>query len=334
MPNHVTNILEFKSTPARVRTLLREIMYDDGDIGSFDFEKVIPKPESLNVTSGGSQDTAIDVYMSAINPDNEDLGIDKVSKTEYNRIKSLIAESDRMFVRKINDHMTHEEVLKKSEEYFNRPTSPFDEKNIDDNNLFNYGKIVVENVLMYGCKDWYSWCCKFWGTKWNSYDSCPVDPDDTSISFNTAWAAPHPVIEKLAEMYPDVIITHKWADEDWGNNTGSCVYNDPDIGVMEPNYLDGHEALVFAAEILGYDMDNYYTDHGLCLDIENEMPLSFTEDDKKEWEKAGFNFAKIPEVKKDAEGQYDISKFTFDQKKAMIDEMVRCGIDAYEFFYS
>jgi hypothetical protein len=187
---------------------------------------------------------------------------------------------------------------------------------------------------MYGCKDWYSWSCKFWGTKWNSYDSCPVDPDDTSITFNTAWSAPHPVIEKLAEMYPDVIITHKWADEDWGNNTGSCIYNDPDIGVMEPDYLDGHEALVFAAEILGYDMDNYYTDHDLCLDIENEMPLSFTEDDKEEWEKAGFDFKKIPEVKKDAEGQYDISKFTFDQKKAMIDEMVRCGIDAYEFFYS
>ena len=39
MPNHVTNILEFNATPARIRTLMREIQYDDGDLGSFDFEK-------------------------------------------------------------------------------------------------------------------------------------------------------------------------------------------------------------------------------------------------------------------------------------------------------
>jgi hypothetical protein len=333
MPNHVTNILEFNATPARIRTLMREIQYDDGDLGSFDFEKVFPKPKSLNITSGGSQNTAIDVYMSAINPDNEDIGIDKVTKERYEEIKRKIASTDRWVPTKINDRMTYDEVVKESQEYFNRKSGPYDEDTEDKNDLFQYGKLVIENIEMYGCKDWYDWSVKFWGTKWNSYDSPPADADSTSISFNTAWSAPHPVIEKLAEKYPDVIITHKWADEDWGNNTGSCIYNDPDIGTMEPEYLEGHEALVFAAEILGYDIDNYYTDNDLCLDIENEMPESFTEDDKEEWTKAGFDFSKFPKFEKDEEGQYDISKLTFDQKKAFIDELVRCKLDAYEFFY-
>ena len=57
MPNHVTNILEFSHpSKARINILMREIQYDDGDYGSFDFEKVIPKPATLNITSGGSQD--------------------------------------------------------------------------------------------------------------------------------------------------------------------------------------------------------------------------------------------------------------------------------------
>jgi hypothetical protein len=335
MPNHVTNILEF-SHPSQVRinTIMREIQYDDGDYGSFDFEKVIPKPATLNITSGGSQGDAINVYMSAINPDNEDIGIDKFDKKEYQKVKALVMGSERFFKPTINDTMTYEEVVKKSEEYFNRPSSPFDEKTADGHNLLTFGKLVIDNLVMYGCKDWYDWSCKYWGTKWNSYDSCPADSDSTSISFNTAWAAPHPVIEKLAEMYPDIIITHKWADEDWGNNTGKCIYNDPEIGNMEPEYLEGKEAFMFAAEILGYDTDSYYLDNDLCLDIENEMPLSFTEEDKEAWTKAGFDFSKIPAVSKDEEDQYDISRFTFNEKKALIDELVRCNIDVQEFFYA
>ena len=44
--------------------------------------------------------------------------------------------------------------------------------------------------------------------------------------FQTAWSAPHPVIEQLAKMYPDITITHKWADEDIGMNCGEYEYAD------------------------------------------------------------------------------------------------------------
>ena len=36
--------------------------------------------------------------------------------------------------------------------------------------------------------------------------------ENACISFQTAWSAPHPVIEKTVEMFPDVQIMHRWAD--------------------------------------------------------------------------------------------------------------------------
>ena len=45
------------------------------------------------------------------------------------------------------------------------------------------------------------------------------------ITFLTAWAAPHPIMEKLAEMYPEVNIQHEWADEDIGMNCGRYCYS-------------------------------------------------------------------------------------------------------------
>ena len=44
------------------------------------------------------------------------------------------------------------------------------------------------------------------------------------MKFWTAWNAPHPVIEKLSEMFPDIEIVHEWADEDLGMNCGRRSY--------------------------------------------------------------------------------------------------------------
>jgi len=51
----------------------------------------------------------------------------------------------------------------------------------------------------------YDWCCDQWGTKWNaSHPTLELRPDGSAfIAFDTAWSPPIPVIEKLAEMFPD-----------------------------------------------------------------------------------------------------------------------------------
>ena len=66
--------------------------------------------------------------------------------------------------------------------------------------------------------DWYYWRLKSWGTKWNSSELKIID-DDT-ISFNTAWTNPEPIIRELARRYLDRVIEHWWADENVGFNTG------------------------------------------------------------------------------------------------------------------
>lgn len=89
---------------------------------------------------------------------------------------------------------------------------------------------------------WYEWHCQYWGTKWNSYDPS-VDEDGSDgkwvVWFDTAWAAPHPVIEALAAKFPDVYIDHRWADEDIGSNAGIRKYKAGKVYFGES--MDGHD---------------------------------------------------------------------------------------------
>ena len=65
------------------------------------------------------------------------------------------------------------------------------------------------------------WIWKHWGTGENGGD---FDLTDDELRFNTAWAAPLPVIDKLAAQFPDSKIVYSWADEDVGVNCGCRIY--------------------------------------------------------------------------------------------------------------
>lgn len=69
------------------------------------------------------------------------------------------------------------------------------------NDLYEKGKIYVDNYLNYGATTWYDWCCQNWGTKWNAGNTEAFGND--AVTFETAWCSPEPVIKKLSEMYPD-----------------------------------------------------------------------------------------------------------------------------------
>ncbi len=58
----------------------------------------------------------------------------------------------------------------------------------------------------------YEWCCENWGTKWNAGDVKIVEKDEGAavISFETAWAPPLPVIDKLAAMFPDIEMSFEY----------------------------------------------------------------------------------------------------------------------------
>ena len=98
------------------------------------------------------------------------------------------------------------------------------------------GDLGLEERELYGKYNWYDWSIENWGTKWNSYGYCrdfkysQFDP----IIFQTAWRAPHPVIEKLFMMFQDVEIVHEWADEGVARNCGRRIYNQEGLNEWYP----------------------------------------------------------------------------------------------------
>jgi len=50
---------------------------------------------------------------------------------------------------------------------------------------------------------WYTWNLKNWGTKWNA---CDTHINHDTITFETAWSPPIPIIGALSEMFPDTVI--------------------------------------------------------------------------------------------------------------------------------
>ena len=61
--------------------------------------------------------------------------------------------------------------------------------------IMELGKQLFDNVQTYGSLDWYEWCVKNWGTKWNA-DTLSVSDDE--IIFNTAWSPSEPIIKELS----------------------------------------------------------------------------------------------------------------------------------------
>lgn len=205
MPNHVTNILNFEGNSEQIHALLDKIKNDELGPGSIDFNKIIPMPDSLNIEAGSRTDDALYVCMAAWNPDGPDFGIPKVSGEEYEKLVSMITKTkDRQYFQP--DEQRISRILKYT--------------SLSD--AISMGQVVISNYKQYGCGDWYHWCNKNWGTKWNAYEVY-FDRETESIRFLTAWDTPLPVIDQLSQMFPEVKIDLQWADEDIGYNVGRVV---------------------------------------------------------------------------------------------------------------
>lgn len=228
MPNHITNIIKLEGDRLHIKKMLEAICDDEYGIGTIDFDKVIPMPKSLEIESGSRTDRGLKHYRELAEVYKE-LGGDDAD------LLNIPEKAEKAFLEQRKD-------------------IPEDE--------WELGKAAFKNILQYGTADWYDWRIANWGTKWNAYGyEDAYDEDDKYIAgepfeFLTAWDAPHPVIEKISEMFPEVEITHEWADEDIGMNCGRKTYHD---GIAYEEYYPeyGKESMEFAAEIQGVDLEDY-----------------------------------------------------------------------------
>ncbi len=124
----------------------------------------------------------------------------------------------------------------------------FDKSRVNDKMFENF-ILMLRNKRECGFVGWYDFNCEKWGTKWNAYDIVTIEG---GIQFDTAWSAPHPVITKLAEMFPNEKIEHLWADEDIGANLGHRIYYNGNV--FNKEIIDRVD---FALTVKGDDREYY-----------------------------------------------------------------------------
>ena len=118
------------------------------------------------------------------------------------------------------------------------------------------------NLKKHGYKNWYDWCVNNWGTKWNAggdNDAMQVDYDEdvgdqgiALFQFDTAWAPPLGVLEKLMETHPELSI--------------ECRYHEPGVGFFGV-WTDGSDRC-YETEQFPKSTDAFWTQHadGRLLD--------------------------------------------------------------------
>lgn len=101
MPNHVTNVLTLHGEPDKIRAMLEAIQYDDLGIGSVNFNKIIPMPESLNIEAGSQTSTGLKAYqvLSRSTPSAE-RSIRMIWRTFPARARTLSFGSAQIFVQR------------------------------------------------------------------------------------------------------------------------------------------------------------------------------------------------------------------------------------------
>ena len=195
MPNYIRVRLSFSGDKSQIKKLdelvKTETINDKNNIVGcvFDFNKIIPMPEELNITSGTQGDFGM----------------------RYLLLKAK-----------------HPITWNQDEIEFMRSAEKQKEKNPESFEAsIELGKKYMENIVKFGHKDWYSWRIHNWGTKWNALESnivYDINGELSEVDFETAWNFPDPIIQKLSELFPDVRVEFVYADEDTSYNTGTGVY--------------------------------------------------------------------------------------------------------------
>lgn len=205
MPNHIVNVIEFSSAEA-AKKVVTEAKTSDRE---FDFNTLIPMPESLDIESGSRTDEALILYeLYTERP------LNLFERNRFFDMERLIA--DRL-LEKIGV-LTKEKILAWCK--------------AQDFDYLARGEVVYSNYKKYGAKTWYDWCIENWGTKWNAYE---VKFDGTcKLTFQTAWAMPEPILKALTAKYPDADFTWTWADEDTGSNCGVAIHTKGTCVIFTP----------------------------------------------------------------------------------------------------
>ena len=266
MPNWVAHKVTVRGDSSLISTFINAIKGEDC---AFDFNKIAPMPESLNMASGGITDEAIVAYVTNNGECQlsdelicwcKDCGVtnmfadDYINKT-FDRVKKMIKENgvDKKYSFASGGFGTEAEPML---------------------TLYDAGKIYVENVNNYGCTTWYDWARQNWGTKWQPSEVIVERDGDNGVymEFSTAWSTPFPIFEKLSTMFPTLDVKVLFADEDIPCNCGMYAWENGEFSEWVPErnkkgeFIDEEGAIRFACSVWDFDADEYLSECELQMD--------------------------------------------------------------------
>lgn len=184
MPNYVDNILTVNGPNvadivAFVRTEKRE----------FDFNNVIPMPQELKHSRADS---------------DADFGLIMVGIPNPNDQSRMTAEAILSYPWITDAGVTTVAELR---EYLSRdPRAPEFEK---------AARIAERCISATGYANWFDWCTRQWGTKWNAMEAGGhlINETEVVFGFRTAWYPPLPIVAKLSDLYPECTFVLESIDE-------------------------------------------------------------------------------------------------------------------------
>jgi hypothetical protein len=229
MPNWVTNRVSISGKHADVDAALAKLVNAEGAV---DFNIAVPMPDTLDIPSGTETDVGLwliggeDKYGHSSRHAHDFANI-PFRKTEEERADALV---DLLLERPARSQADMTAALNE----VNGPSKTRAEllELLKDHDCVKHARMYVENVKLYGCGDWYDWCCRYWGTKWNACSSKPVyitavtkNTRRANVIFDTAWCSPDPVLRAIVAAVPGVVIKNRWRDE--GGPNGTDVFEAP-----------------------------------------------------------------------------------------------------------
>ena len=86
---------------------------------------------------------------------------------------------------------------------------------------FQYQMYRIAGKVKYEFESWMDWRSVNWGTTSEAWET---EIFEKTLFFTTAWDAPLPIFEKIAEFNPDTWFRAKYYDEAFGGNCGIIEY--------------------------------------------------------------------------------------------------------------
>ena len=190
---------------------------DDEGNKFFDFNKIVPMPEGLNIEKSSRTTDGLKLYLTSLIDNVNELGDENHKMTISNFAKMLgsIYKEECLNIGRFI--LKHSEIEAIKNKYSNGL-----------NEVINLGRQAFINKIRYGYQDWYDWSLGNWGTKWNACNSY-FDKNNKIIYFDTAWSPAVPIYKALTESNRDINFNFTFAEEQAGYLVGEIHTSNGEI---------------------------------------------------------------------------------------------------------